>query len=83
MACLMPCDAFYIYKTNEEQSEAYKAGAHLSKVTGEERQLILHSTRTKVTMHFVSSQPIYVKLIYPRMKITVDNSEGRVQVVCH
>ena len=38
---------------------------------------------TKVTLHLVRSWPIYVKLVYSRMKITVDNSEGRVQVVCH
>ena len=41
------------------------------------------SAGMKVTLHLVCSRPIYVKLIYSRIKITVDNSEGRLQVVCH
>ena len=41
------------------------------------------SAGTKVTWHLVHSLSIYVKLIYPRMKMTFDNSEGRVQAVCH
>ena len=42
-----------------------------------------HSAGTKVTLHLVRSRPIYVKFIFPRTKITVDNNEGCGQVVCH